>query len=115
MQEVQWLTAKEVLRVNASKWPNKIGAKDLYKEFTFKQWNERSCRLANALADYGYEEGRPLCRPRIQLLSSGWISMLPPQREALSSSPSCSASQPRRWSTTSITVNARSSSSRAVR
>jgi fatty-acyl-CoA synthase len=52
-----WLTAKEVLRVNASKWPNKIGAKDLYKEFTFKEWNERACRLANALADMGMKKG----------------------------------------------------------
>ena len=40
-----------------AKWPNKIGAKDLYREFTFKQWNERSCRLANALADMGMKKG----------------------------------------------------------
>lgn len=52
-----WLTAKEVLRVNAAKWPNKIGAKDLYREFTFKEWNERACRLANALADMGMKKG----------------------------------------------------------
>lgn len=52
-----WLTAKEVLKVNSYKWPNKIGAKDLYKEYTFKQWNERSCRLANALADMGMKKG----------------------------------------------------------
>ncbi len=52
-----WLTAKEVLKVNASKWPNKIGAKDLYKEYTFKEWNERACRLANALADMGMKKG----------------------------------------------------------
>ena len=52
-----WLTAKETLRVNASKWPNKIGAKDLYKEFTFKEWNERACRLANAMADMGMKKG----------------------------------------------------------
>ena len=31
------------------KWPNKVGIKDLYKSYTFKQWNERACRLANAL------------------------------------------------------------------
>ena len=52
-----WLTAKETLRVNASKWPNKIGAKDLYREFTFKEWNERCCRLANAMADMGMKKG----------------------------------------------------------
>jgi fatty-acyl-CoA synthase len=57
MNNAYWLTAKEVLKVNAVKWPNKIGIKDLYKEYTFKQWNERSCRLANALADMGMKKG----------------------------------------------------------
>jgi fatty-acyl-CoA synthase len=57
MNNGHWMTAKDVLRVNAHKWPNKIGAKDLYKEFTFAQWNERSCRLANALADAGLKKG----------------------------------------------------------
>jgi fatty-acyl-CoA synthase len=57
MQDVQWLTVKEVLRVNASKWPDKVGSKDLYREYTFKQWNERACRLANALADMGMKKG----------------------------------------------------------
>lgn len=52
-----WLTAKDVVRVNALKYPNKIGAKDLNKSFTFKEWNERSCRLANALADLGMKKG----------------------------------------------------------
>ena len=52
-----WMTAKDVLRVNAFKWPNKIGAKDLYKAYTFKEWNERSCRLANALAGLGMKKG----------------------------------------------------------
>ncbi len=57
MQTVQWITAKDVVRVNALKWPNKIGIKDLYKRYTFKEWNERSCRLANALADMGMKKG----------------------------------------------------------
>ena len=52
MLQNKWLTAKEVLKVNAAKWPNKIGSKDLYKEFTFKEWNSRACRLANVLADW---------------------------------------------------------------
>jgi len=37
MQNVQWLTAKEILKVNVAKWPNKVGSKDLYREFTFKE------------------------------------------------------------------------------
>jgi len=57
MNKGYWMTAKEVLRVNAFKWPNKIGIKDLYKSYTFKQWNERSCRLANALAAMGMKKG----------------------------------------------------------
>lgn len=52
-----WMTAKDVLRVNAFKWPNKVGCKDLNKQFTFKQWNERSARLANALAKMGMKKG----------------------------------------------------------
>lgn len=52
-----WLTAKDVVRVNGLKWPNKIGTKDLNKSFTFKEWDDRSCRLANALADLGMKKG----------------------------------------------------------
>ncbi|HBA55664.1 MAG TPA: long-chain fatty acid--CoA ligase, partial [Syntrophorhabdus aromaticivorans] len=57
MKNGRWMTAKDVLRVNAFKWPEKIGIKDLYKAYTFKQWNERACRLANALADMGMKKG----------------------------------------------------------
>jgi len=57
MKNGRWLTAKDVLRVNAFKWPDKIGAKDLYRSYTFKQWNERACRLANAFADMGMKKG----------------------------------------------------------
>jgi fatty-acyl-CoA synthase len=57
MKNGHWMTAKDVLRVNAFKWPDKIGAKDLYKEYTFAQWNERACRLANALSDMGMKKG----------------------------------------------------------
>jgi len=31
MKNGHWMTAKDVLRVNAFKWPTKIGIKDLYK------------------------------------------------------------------------------------
>jgi fatty-acyl-CoA synthase len=46
-----WMTAKDILRINAFKYPSKIGIKDMYKQWSFKQWDERACRLANALAD----------------------------------------------------------------
>jgi acyl-CoA synthetase (AMP-forming)/AMP-acid ligase II len=57
MKNGHWMTAKDVLRVNAFKWPNKIGIKDMNKAYTFKQWNDRACRLANALADMGLKKG----------------------------------------------------------
>jgi fatty-acyl-CoA synthase len=57
MKRRQWMTAKDLLRVNAFKWPNKIGAKDLYRTLTFQQWNERACRLANALSSLGLKPG----------------------------------------------------------
>ena len=57
MTRRQWMTAKDLLRVNAVKWPDKIGAKDLNKSFTFREWDERACRLANALGDLGLKPG----------------------------------------------------------
>ena len=52
-----WMIAGDVVRVNAFKWPSKIGVKDLNKAYTFAQWNERSSRLANALAKLGMKKG----------------------------------------------------------
>src|SRR5512136_2959104 len=57
MMQRQWMTAKDLLRVNAFKWPDKIGAKDLYRSLTFQQWNDRACRLANALGSLGLKPG----------------------------------------------------------
>lgn len=51
------MTAKDVLRINAIKWPDKIGIKDLYKSYTFTEWDERSCRLANGLYEMGLRKG----------------------------------------------------------
>jgi len=96
MQEVQWLTAKEVLKVNAAKWPNKIGSKDLYREFTFKEWNERSCRLANALADMGMKKGDRFAA--LAYNCAEWMDLSPlPQKAGSSSYPSCSDSPALRW------------------
>jgi acyl-coenzyme A synthetase/AMP-(fatty) acid ligase len=53
----QWITTKDILKVNAFKFPDKIAIKDLDKEYTFKQWNEQACRLANALAAMGLKKG----------------------------------------------------------
>ena len=57
MKYGHWMTAKDVLRVNALKWPDKTGIKDLNKAYSFKKWNERACRLANGLASKGLRPG----------------------------------------------------------
>jgi fatty-acyl-CoA synthase len=57
MEYAHWLTAKDVLEVNAFKWPDKIAVKDLNKSHTFREWNERSCRLANAFSGLGMKKG----------------------------------------------------------
>jgi acyl-CoA synthetase (AMP-forming)/AMP-acid ligase II len=50
-------TVGEVLRFNAHIFPDKIGARDLERAMTFREWNARSCRLANALLGLGLAKG----------------------------------------------------------
>src|SRR5258708_31988114 len=47
----------EVLRFNAQIFPDKVGARDLERAMTFREWNARSCRLANALLGLGLAKG----------------------------------------------------------
>jgi fatty-acyl-CoA synthase len=47
----------QMLSVHARVSPNRIGARDLDRTMTFTQWNERSCRLANALLGLGLSKG----------------------------------------------------------
>ncbi len=49
----KWMHMGIVLKMNAINYPDKLGWQDKFKEFTFKQWNERACRLANALTNMG--------------------------------------------------------------
>ena len=53
----RWLHVGDILRVNATLYPDKEGAADLYRSLTFKQWNERCCRLANGLLARGLKKG----------------------------------------------------------
>src|ERR1700720_4823790 len=46
-----------MLSVHARVAPNRIGARDLDRAMTFTRWNERSCRLANALLGLGLSKG----------------------------------------------------------
>ena len=47
----------QMLSVHARLTPNRVGARDLDRSMTFSQWNERSCRLANALLGLGLAKG----------------------------------------------------------
>src|ERR1700756_3305122 len=46
-----------MLSVHSRLSPNRIGARDIERSMTFSQWNERSCRLANALLGLGLSKG----------------------------------------------------------
>lgn len=52
-----WLTMGDILRVNAKKFPDKIAVKDEKRSMTFKELNERACRLANAMRTLGLRQG----------------------------------------------------------
>src|ERR1700739_1325039 len=53
----QLLNFGEIVAINAYLSPDKVGASDLTRSLTFRGWNERSCRLANALLGLGLEKG----------------------------------------------------------
>lgn len=43
----KWMHAGVALKMNARNYPDKLGCQDKVKSYTFKEWNERSCRLAD--------------------------------------------------------------------
>ena len=47
----KWMHVGTVLKMNAINYPDKLGWQDKTREFAFKEWNERSCRVANGLKD----------------------------------------------------------------
>jgi len=49
----KWINMGTVLRQHATHYPDKLGCQDKNKDFTFFEWNDRSCRLANALTRMG--------------------------------------------------------------
>ena len=51
------LNLGEVLATHARLHPERIGASDLDRAMTFREWNARACRLANALRGLGLEKG----------------------------------------------------------
>lgn len=53
----KWMHIGITLKMNALNYPNKLGCQDKSKSFTFKEWNERSCRLSSALTKLGVGYG----------------------------------------------------------
>jgi len=51
------LNLGEMLAAQARLAPDRIGARDLERELTFRAWNARACRLANGLAGLGLTKG----------------------------------------------------------
>ena len=51
----------DVLAMHARLHPDKIGARDLEREMTFRTWNARATRLANALLGIGLSKGDRIC------------------------------------------------------
>ena len=55
MQEL--MTFGQMLGVHARLLGNQVGARDLERALTFAQWDERACRLGNALLGLGLAKG----------------------------------------------------------
>jgi len=52
-----WLNLGEILRVNAIKYRDKIAVKDVKRQLSFLEYNNRACRLANGLLGMGLSKG----------------------------------------------------------
>jgi acyl-CoA synthetase (AMP-forming)/AMP-acid ligase II len=57
MIQRQLLHFGEIVAMNAYLSPDKVGARDLTRSLTFRRWNDRSCKLANALVGLGLQKG----------------------------------------------------------
>ena len=61
----------EVVSRNARLFPNKIGARDSRRTLTFRTWDERASRLANALLGLGLRQGE-----RVAILAYNCVEWL---------------------------------------
>jgi acyl-CoA synthetase (AMP-forming)/AMP-acid ligase II len=59
MTTSKWMHAGTVVKMNAINYPDKLGWQDKFREHTFKEWNERSCRVANGLKELGVGQKDP--------------------------------------------------------
>ncbi len=51
------LTVGQMLAAQARLQPNRLGARDLERTMSFREWNDRACRLANGLRSLGLAKG----------------------------------------------------------
>lgn len=49
----KWMHMGTVLKMHAINYPQKLGWQDKNREYSFKEWNERACRLSNGLKSLG--------------------------------------------------------------
>jgi fatty-acyl-CoA synthase len=58
MATSRWMHVGTVLKMNALNFPDKPGWEDRLKACSFREWNDRSCRVANGLKNLGvgYQE-----------------------------------------------------------
>lgn len=49
----RWINMGTILKMHALSYPDRLGWQDKAREYSFKEWNERSCRLANGLRNLG--------------------------------------------------------------
>ncbi|MFC1824856.1 class I adenylate-forming enzyme family protein [Thermodesulfobacteriota bacterium] len=59
MLSSKWMHVGTVLKMNAINYPDKLGWQDKVNEYSFKDWNNRSCRFANGLKDLGVGHQEP--------------------------------------------------------
>lgn len=66
-----WLNLGEILQVNAAKYPDKLALKDANRSLTFKEYNERTNKLANGLLQKGLQKG-----DKIAVLSNNSVEFM---------------------------------------
>jgi len=53
----KWMHVGTLLKSNAFNYPDHLGCQDKNKSFTFREWNDRACRIANGLHEKGVGYG----------------------------------------------------------
>ncbi|MFX0034123.1 MAG: AMP-binding protein [Candidatus Hermodarchaeota archaeon] len=66
-----WLNIGEIINVNANKYPNKLALKDIKRQLTFKELNERTNKLANGILKSGIKKG-----DKVAILSNNCIEFM---------------------------------------